>query len=183
MAEREQPAVARDPGWRSRRSRPLRCPSGRRKPPRPIQTSVKLASELGRPVTWRAREPSSRPLRPFCSPQGALKGPVASTGGLAERGSRSLAEAQRPTRGRHRGPSDPPPRSETSWARWGARVPSSSFSVSLDLEPFFFLFLHHHTQNLKDFHKALSKLQSKPKVRSLTLNKSLASKILESQCR
>lgn len=92
---------------RSPRSRPLRCPSGCRKPPRPIQTPVKLASELGRPVTWRAREPSSRPLRPFCSPQGSLKGPVASTGSLAERGSRSLPEAQRRTRGRTPRPLQP----------------------------------------------------------------------------
>lgn len=60
--------------WRSLRSRPPRCPSGRRKPPRPIQTSVKLASELGRPVTWRAREPSSRPPAPLLQPAGRLKG-------------------------------------------------------------------------------------------------------------
>lgn len=91
VAEREQPEVARDPGWRAgslalaevaAAALPLRL----QKAPEADSNSCQT-----RQRTWpprhvaRAREPSSRPPRPFCSPQGSLKGPVASTGSLLGR--------------------------------------------------------------------------------------------------
>lgn len=85
VPKRERPLAARDPVWlggsrgrcclRSPRPRPPLYPAGCRKPPSPIQTSVKLANELGNRVTWRALEnPPPAPLAPGSLPAGCLKG-------------------------------------------------------------------------------------------------------------
>lgn len=99
---------------------------------------VKLASELGRRVTWRALgNPPPAPLLPCLCLLGALKGPLASVDSSAARGLKFFARSlQGQSRGRHHGGSDPLPMSRTSLELWDAPVPSLSFPISLGLEPF-----------------------------------------------
>lgn len=59
---------------RSRRLCP-RCPAGCRKPPSPIQTSVKLSGRVCSRVTWRAiANPAPAPCAPLFPRVGCLKG-------------------------------------------------------------------------------------------------------------
>lgn len=141
---------------------------------------VKLASELGRRVTWRALgNPSSRPLLPGLCLLGVLKGPLASVGSAAARGLKFFARSlQGQSRGRHHGRSNPLPKSRTSLTPWCAPAPAylSRFPWVWSRFP---LLPHPNTQNLKDFHKVLSGL----KVLHVTGNKPLASKSFESRFR
>lgn len=99
VPERERPSAALDPGWRGAspgrccshlpRTRPPLCPAGCIKPPSPIQTSVKLANELGSRVTWcELANPPPAPFAPGSLPAGRLKG----TCGLCERSGREGAQ-------------------------------------------------------------------------------------------
>lgn len=101
VRERERPAAARDPGWRggsrgrrcSRSPRPPLCRAGCRKPPSPIQTSVKLASELGSRVTWRALpNPPPAPFAPGSLPSGRLKGTCGLCGQFGLEGAQVLCQ-------------------------------------------------------------------------------------------
>ena len=122
--ERKRSSMARDPGcrggsWgrccsRSLRPRPPLCPAGCRKPPSPIQTSVKLANNLAA---------ASRGMRlltllpptslPGSCPQDALKGPVASAGSSAARGLGFFARA---------GPQQDTAAAPTSWPKVGTSL-------------------------------------------------------------
>lgn len=84
--------------------RPPRCPTGCRKTPSPIQTSVKLRSALGSRVTWRAGTLLPPTSLSGLSPRRRLKGPVALAGRFVERGLQgpwgepARAEPERPQR-------------------------------------------------------------------------------------
>lgn len=108
----------------------------------------------------RSAEPSSRPPRPFLSPQGSLKGPVASAGSSAPRGLKFFAtNLQGQTQGRH---TAAPTRcqSQTNLELWHAPVPSLSSPISLiwSCVP---LLPPRNTQNRKGLPRALSALKSK----------------------
>lgn len=148
-----RPWEGRAPGWRagswgrccsrSRRLRPPRCHAGCRKPPSPIQTSVKLPGGLGSGVTWRAvANPAPAPCAPLfprvrrlkgtcgaCWPSGCQKAP----GPCQKLPGRLPAETAQPPQ-RHRQGQEP---TRDAWA------PNASFpGFSGSVERFFYRDTH-----------------------------------------
>lgn len=119
---------------RSPRPRPPLCPAGCRKPPSPIQTSVKLANQLGSRVTWRplsSRPPA--PLAPGSLPAGLLKGTCGLCGQFGREGAPVLCQNLQGS-ARHRGHPTHNPSRELARGAGSHRLPSLSFPTFLDLE-------------------------------------------------
>ena len=112
---------------RSPRPRPPLCPAGCRKPPSPIQTSVKLANQLGSRVTWRAlASPPPAPLAPGSLPAGRLKGTRGLCGQLGREGAPVLCRNLQGS-ARHHRHTDPQPRWGTGPARRQSPAPKFIF--------------------------------------------------------